>query len=62
MLTGTSLMARVIVIGGSFAGITGALEAKRRLGKDHEVLLISKTDKFTFIPSLIWVPFGRRKV
>lgn len=55
-------MARVIVIGGSFAGITGALEARRRLGKDHEVLLISKTDKFTFIPSLIWVPFGRRKV
>ncbi len=62
VLTGTSLMARVIVIGGSFAGITGALEAKRRLGMDHEVLLISKTDKFTFIPSLIWVPFGRRKV
>lgn len=53
-------MARVIVVGGSFAGLTGALEAKRKLGKGHEVILISKTDKFVYIPSLIWVPFGWR--
>ncbi len=55
-------MARVFVIGGSFAGLTGALEAKRRLGKDHEVILISKTEDFVYIPSLIWVPFGWRDV
>ncbi len=55
-------MAKVAVIGGNFAGLTGALEAKRKLGKEHEVILISKTDKFAFIPSLIWVPFGLRKV
>ena len=55
-------MARVVVIGGSFAGLTGALEAKRRLGKDHEVVLISKTEDFVYIPSLIWVPFGWRDV
>lgn len=51
-------MSKVVVLGGSFAGLTGALELKRKLGKDHEVVMISKGDKFTFIPSLIWVPFG----
>lgn len=54
-------MSKIVVLGGSFAGITAALEAKRHLGKDHEVVMISKTDKFAFIPSLIWVPFKRRK-
>lgn len=55
-------MAKVLVIGGSFAGLTGALEAKRKLGPGHEVTLISKTDQFVYIPSLIWVPFGWRRI
>ncbi|MFA5801339.1 MAG: FAD/NAD(P)-binding oxidoreductase [Thermoleophilia bacterium] len=55
-------MSKVVVIGGSFAGLTGALEAKRKLGSTTEVILISKTDSFVYIPSLIWVPFGWRTV
>lgn len=55
-------MAKVIVIGGSFAGLTGALEAKRKLGSGHQVTLISKTEDFVYIPSLIWVPFGWREI
>ncbi|MFA5810519.1 MAG: FAD/NAD(P)-binding oxidoreductase, partial [Thermoleophilia bacterium] len=55
-------MFKVVVIGGSFAGLTGALEAKRKLGSTTEVILISKTDSFVYIPSLIWVPFGWRTV
>ncbi|MHB8792977.1 MAG: NAD(P)/FAD-dependent oxidoreductase [Thermoleophilia bacterium] len=55
-------MSKVVVIGGSFAGITGALEARRKLGPEHEVTLISRTDDFVYIPSLIWVPFGWRNV
>lgn len=55
-------MASVVVIGGSFAGLTGALETKRKLGPGHKVTLISKTEDFVYIPSLIWVPFGWREV
>jgi sulfide:quinone oxidoreductase len=55
-------MSKVVVIGGSFAGLTGALEARRKLGPEHEVTLIAKTDDFVYIPSLIWVPFGWRQV
>ena len=54
-------MAKVIVVGGSFAGLTAALELKRKLKDDVDVTLISKSDSFVFIPSLIWVPFGWRK-
>jgi sulfide:quinone oxidoreductase len=55
-------MSKVIVIGSSFAGLTGALEAKRKLGPGHQVTLISKNDNFVYIPSLIWVPFGWREI
>ena len=55
-------MTTTVVIGGSFAGMTAALEIKRK-GKDqHRVILIDKSPLFLFIPSLIWVPFGRRDI
>ena len=56
------MMTTTVVIGGSFAGMTAALEIKRK-GKDqHKVILIDKSPLFLFIPSLIWVPFGRRDI
>lgn len=55
-------MTTTVIIGGNFAGITAALELKRK-GKDlHRVILIDKSPLFLFIPSLIWVPFGRRRI
>lgn len=45
---------RLVVIGSSFAGLTGALEAKRLGKKDLEVTVITKDPLFTYIPSLIW--------
>ncbi len=53
---------KTVIIGGNFAGITAALELKRKLKKDHEVVMIDKSPLFLFIPSLIWVPFGRREI
>ncbi|KUO78036.1 MAG: pyridine nucleotide-disulfide oxidoreductase [Desulfosporosinus sp. BRH_c37] len=55
-------MARIIVVGGNFAGLTSALELRRKLGHDHEVIMISKSSNFLFVPSLIWIPFGKRKL
>jgi sulfide:quinone oxidoreductase len=52
---------RIVVIGGSFAGMTAAIEVKNRLGDAHEVVVLSKAKDFLFMPSLIWVPFGLRK-
>ena len=51
---------RVVIIGGSFAGLTAAYELKRRLGGHVRVTVIDRNDRFVFIPSLIWVPFGWR--
>jgi sulfide:quinone oxidoreductase len=55
-------MVRTVVIGGNFAGMTAALEIKRKGGKEHQVTVIDRNDDFLFIPSLIWVPLKRRDV
>ena len=55
-------MTTTVVIGGNFAGMTAALELKRKDPKHQNVILIDKSPLFLFIPSLIWVPFGRRDI
>ncbi|MHA7842723.1 MAG: NAD(P)/FAD-dependent oxidoreductase [Winogradskyella sp.] len=55
-------MRTTVVIGGNFAGMTAALELKRKDPKNQRVILIDKSPLFLFIPSLIWVPFGRRDI
>ena len=52
---------RVAVLGSSFAGMTAALELRKQLDSRHEVVVLDPRDHFTFIPSLIWLPFGARK-
>ena len=51
---------RVVVVGSSFAGLTAALELKRVVGDRHEIVVLDPRSEFTFIPSLIWVPFRGR--
>jgi len=56
---------RVVVIGSNFAGFTSALEIRRQLDQEkieNHVVVLSNSDKFLFVPSLIWVPFGEREI
>jgi sulfide:quinone oxidoreductase len=52
----------ILILGGNFAGMTSAFELKRRLGEGARVVVVSRQKEFVYIPSLIWVPFGRRQV
>jgi sulfide:quinone oxidoreductase len=51
---------KIVILGSSFAGFTAAMEIKKR-APEHDVVVISKSREFLFMPSLIWVPFGLRK-
>ena len=52
---------RVLVLGGNFAGLTAALSVKYELQGEVDVTVVSKSDRFQFNPSFIWIPFGKRK-
>lgn len=54
---------RIIIIGGSFGGLTAAYELRKRLG--HEkcgITLLSREPRFVFTPSLPWVAMGYRSL
>ena len=52
---------RVVIIGSSFAGLTAAFELTKKVGDRHEIVVLDPRPDFTFIPSLIWLPFGGRE-
>ncbi|MBI5849139.1 MAG: FAD-dependent oxidoreductase [Nitrospirae bacterium] len=54
-------MEKIVVLGGSFGGLTAALETKRLLGPQAEVTVISEENRFVFLPSLPWLIMGWRK-
>lgn len=57
-------MAAIMALGGNFAGLTAALELSRRLGRNsaHQVTVVSPSENFLYVPSLIWLPFGKRRL
>lgn len=54
-------MVKFVVLGGSFGGLTAALELKRLLGREAEVTVVSDEDRFVFLPSLPWLIMGWRR-
>jgi sulfide:quinone oxidoreductase len=51
-------MAKVLVLGAGIAGHTAALVARKQLGKQHEVIVVSPNSNYQWIPSNIWVGMG----
>jgi sulfide:quinone oxidoreductase len=52
---------RVVILGGSFGGLTTAHELRRSLPRRQiDITVVSKDDRFHFIPSLPWVTMGHK--
>ncbi len=51
-------MAKVLILGAGISGHSAALIAKRKLGKNHEVEVISPNSNYQWVPSNIWVGMG----
>ncbi len=59
--TRVNAKSRIVVVGGSFGGLTAAYELRRRIDSDSATItVISKDERFTFVPSLTWVAMGTR--
>lgn len=52
-------MARAIVMGAGVSGHTAAMYLRKRLGKAHDVVVVSPNSKYNWIPSNIWVGVGK---
>ena len=52
-------MTKIVILGAGVAGHTAAMHAKRMLGSQHEVVVISPNSNWNWIPSNIWVGVGK---
>ena len=55
-------MAKVVVLGAGVSGHTAAAFLKKKLGKNHEVVMISPNSYYQWVPSNIWVGIGQMTV
>jgi sulfide:quinone oxidoreductase len=52
-------MATVLIVGGGFGGVVAAESLAKKLGRDHEITLVSRSRKFLFYPALVRFAFGQ---
>ncbi len=53
-------MARIVVLGAGLGGVVVAFELREKLGREHEITVVGKGDRFSFVPSNPWVAVGWR--
>ena len=51
----------VIVLGGGTGGLVAARALRRRLGREHRVVLVERDLRYSFAPSFLWVLTGERR-
>lgn len=56
----SDLTIRILVLGGSFAGLDAAIDLARRFGDKARVTVIDQADRFVFRPALPWLMIGQR--
>lgn len=54
-------MSKIVILGAGIAGHTAAAHLRRKLSKEHEVVVVSPNRNYQWVPSNIWVGIGRMK-
>ena len=54
-------MAKIVVVGGGFAGVVAAERLANELSDEHQISLVSRSRNFVFYPALVRLAFGKCK-
>jgi sulfide:quinone oxidoreductase len=52
---------RIVILGGGCGGIVAATNLGRKLGRDHDVILVDRRPDHIFMPSFLFVMVGQRR-
>lgn len=52
-------MSKVLILGGGFGGVVAAERLAKKLGGEHEITMISRSNRFVFHPALVRLAFGK---
>jgi sulfide:quinone oxidoreductase len=54
-------MKTILILGGGVGGVVAANTLRKKIGKEHKIIVIDKEQHHTFASSLLWVVNGSRK-
>lgn len=54
-------MSKIVVLGAGIAGHVAATHLRRKLNREHEIVVVSPNANYQWVPSNIWVGVGRMK-
>src|SRR5689334_3368918 len=52
-------MAKILILGGGFAGVVAAERLAEQFGDAHQITLVSRRQNFLFYPALVRLAFGK---
>lgn len=52
-------MAKILIVGGGFAGVVAAESLVKQIRDEHQITLVSRSRKFIFYPDLVRLAFGK---
>ncbi len=52
---------RIVILGGGCGGVVAATKLGRKLGADHDVILIDRRPNHIFMPAFLFVMVGQRE-
>ena len=55
-------MAKILVLGAGISGHTAAAFLKKKLGSTHQVVVVSPSAYYQWVPSNIWVGVGKMTI
>jgi sulfide:quinone oxidoreductase len=51
----------IVILGGGVGGVVAARALRRRLPREHRIVIVDRHADHTFAPSLLWLMVGRRR-
>lgn len=54
-------MSNILVLGGGFGGVVAAERLAKKIGPEHQITLVSQSNRFVFYPALVRLALGRAK-
>ncbi|MGQ9469781.1 MAG: FAD-dependent oxidoreductase, partial [Nitrososphaerales archaeon] len=55
------LVKSILILGGGIGGVVAANALRKKLGKEHKIIIVDKKKEFNFPPSYLWVMMGWRR-